>query len=351
MDAPLPEVPLPEAPVAAVLATSPRRSSGRSDVGQPQRGDDALLLNVDPTVIPAYALPIASIPVPPVPLAVQSVAAQDGGGRQAGSSLSNLPPVGVSSAVFEGGSAALQPPDPMVSPPLAEPFEVPVETARRADVELAAKQDLLPALTEASAPPPPQPEVSPLQQPSHRLEAPASVTSDPRGQSSVTAQIAPVMVSMGQVHDGAHRLTLRLNPVELGLVEIRIDRPSDAPAQVRIIVERPETLTLLLRDQTQLERALDQAGLPPDGRSLSMQVGAVTPPAPPVDSPAQLGHAGAGQADTGANFADGSAGSRDGTPRQDRPGFGSHAPDGGRTETGPIPGRPRWLRAGLDITA
>ena len=67
-------------------------------------------------------------------------------------------------------------------------------------------------------------------------------------------------------------MTLRLEPAELGQVQIRIDRPQDAPAQVDISVQRPETLTLLLRDQPQLQRALDQAGVPADGRSLTLHM-------------------------------------------------------------------------------
>jgi flagellar hook-length control protein FliK len=79
---------------------------------------------------------------------------------------------------------------------------------------------------------------------------------------------------MAHAPDGTQRLTLRLDPPELGHVQIRIDRPADAPARVDITVERTETLTLLLRDQPQLQRALDQAGVPPDGRSVTFHVAA-----------------------------------------------------------------------------
>ena len=77
---------------------------------------------------------------------------------------------------------------------------------------------------------------------------------------------------MAHAPDGTQRLTLRLDPPELGHVQIRIDRPPDAPARVEITVEKPETLTLLLRDQPQLQRALDQAGVPPDGRSVTFHI-------------------------------------------------------------------------------
>ena len=77
--------------------------------------------------------------------------------------------------------------------------------------------------------------------------------------------------------DGTQRVTMRLDPPELGRVQVRIDRPTDAPARVEITVEKAETLTLLLRDQTQLQRALDQAGVPAEGRSVTFHVASPEP--------------------------------------------------------------------------
>ena len=81
---------------------------------------------------------------------------------------------------------------------------------------------------------------------------------------------------------------MRLDPPELGRVQVRIDRPTDAPARVEITVEKAETLTLLLRDQPQLQRALDQAGVPAEGRSVTFHI-ASPEPAPrsePAPAPA-----------------------------------------------------------------
>ena len=66
---------------------------------------------------------------------------------------------------------------------------------------------------------------------------------------------------------------IRLAPTELGHVQVRIERPADAPARVVLAVERPDTLMLLMRDQPQLNRALDAAGVPPDGRTLQFALG------------------------------------------------------------------------------
>ena len=106
---------------------------------------------------------------------------------------------------------------------------------------------------------------------------------------SPASQVAPALVSLGHAPDGAQRLTMRLDPPELGQVQMRIDRPPDAPARVEITVEKAETLTLLLRDQPQLQHALDQAGVPPEGRSVTFHV-ASPEPAPRSERATPLRH-------------------------------------------------------------
>ena len=130
-------------------------------------------------------------------------------------------------------------------------------------------------------------------------------------------------------------MTLQLDPPDLGQVQIRIDRPQDAPAQVDITVQRPETLTLLQGDQPQLQRALDQAGIPAEGRNLNLHL------APPEPGGATFGaSAGADPGQGGGNGAGTSSGG------QGRPA------DASESDQDDTPASlPRWLRAGLDITA
>ena len=70
---------------------------------------------------------------------------------------------------------------------------------------------------------------------------------------------------------GDEALTIALDPVELGRVEVSIGQGKEA-GQVRIVAERPETLALLQRDQRDLDRALNQAGLGDMARSLSFSL-------------------------------------------------------------------------------
>jgi flagellar hook-length control protein FliK len=170
-----------------------------------------------------------------------------------------------------------------------------------------------------------------------------AAAASPSHASSPAAQLAPALVQAGHAPDGAQRLTVRLDPPELGHVQVRIDRPAEAAARVEITVEKPETLTLLLRDQPQLQHALDLAGVPAEGRSVTFHIASpqASRNSEPATAPAP-GVAAGGLSDNGSH----------GAPRQ-----GGHsgrqqpsARDGGETEFTPI-GLTGWLRGGLDITA
>ncbi|MFN6250869.1 MAG: flagellar hook-length control protein FliK [Acetobacteraceae bacterium] len=83
-------------------------------------------------------------------------------------------------------------------------------------------------------------------------------------------QLAPVVVSLA-LGRGDEALTIALDPGELGRVEVSIGQGKEA-GQLRIVAERPETLALLQRDQRELDRALNQAGLGDMARSLSFSL-------------------------------------------------------------------------------
>jgi Flagellar hook-length control protein FliK len=178
--------------------------------------------------------------------------------------------------------------------------------------------------------------------------SPSSLPSAPAASHSSTpaspaSQVAPVLVQIGHTPDGATQLTVRLDPPELGHVEVRIERLPDTPARVEITVEKAETLTLLLRDQPQLQHALDQAGVPADGRSVTFHIA----------SPEQAPRSEWTTTPTPGAAAGGLSGdSSHGASRQGgQPGH-QHANTntGDETEAMPI-AMPGWARAGLNITA
>jgi chemotaxis protein MotD len=78
---------------------------------------------------------------------------------------------------------------------------------------------------------------------------------------------APVPVSglameiAASVNSGKTRFEIRLDPAELGRIDVRIDVDRHGQVTSHLTVDRPETLSMLRQDANQLQRALDNAGL------------------------------------------------------------------------------------------
>ncbi len=105
------------------------------------------------------------------------------------------------------------------------------------------------------------------------INRPAAAAAPPP--TSPAEQVGPVLASFAASAaqpNAAQHLTIRLDPAELGHVQVRIERMPDGPARVELVVERPDTLLLLLRDQPELHRALDLAGVPAADRTLQFQL-------------------------------------------------------------------------------
>jgi Meckel syndrome type 1 protein len=84
-----------------------------------------------------------------------------------------------------------------------------------------------------------------------------------------TRQVIPFAVSLALGSDDS--ISLTLDPVELGRVEVAITRGAEAHVSLR--AERPETLALLQRDRVELERALAGTGFGTEGRSPNLSFG------------------------------------------------------------------------------
>jgi chemotaxis protein MotD len=71
---------------------------------------------------------------------------------------------------------------------------------------------------------------------------------------------------------GAKSFEIRLDPAELGRVEIKLTVGADGKADATIVAHRPETLALLLRDSQNLERTLRESGLDVSNSSLNFSL-------------------------------------------------------------------------------
>lgn len=83
-------------------------------------------------------------------------------------------------------------------------------------------------------------------------------------------QVAFEMVR--QVQAGNSRFQIRLDPPELGRIDVKLDMDGNGNVNARMTVERAETLDLMQRDQRALERALAQAGLDSSKTSLEFSL-------------------------------------------------------------------------------
>ena len=176
--------------------------------------------------------------------------------------------------------------------------------------------------------------------PHHASVSPAaasrpSVAGEPPA--SVASQVGPALASfvVSAAHPGGpQNMVIRLDPLELGRVQVRIERSPDGSARVDLVVERPDTLLLLLRDQPHLHRALDLAGVPSVDRTLQFHLTLPDATTPSATAPQSNAEHGPGQ-------------QRPGQPRSNR------SPNSGTVfslddpTTRPLASR----RAGVDITA
>jgi flagellar hook-length control protein FliK len=103
-----------------------------------------------------------------------------------------------------------------------------------------------------------------------QAQQPAAAAATPAAATQLTAAAAtsaPVPVSglameiAASAKSGKTRFEIRLDPAELGRIDVRIDVDRHGQVTSHLTVERPETLSMLRQDANQLQRALDNAGL------------------------------------------------------------------------------------------
>lgn len=86
----------------------------------------------------------------------------------------------------------------------------------------------------------------------------------------VVDQIAVHIAKNGK--DGADSIKVQLKPVELGTIEIKVEMNKDGTASAVVTADNKETLDLLKKDQSSLQKALEQAGVKTDSNSLTFNL-------------------------------------------------------------------------------
>ncbi len=85
-------------------------------------------------------------------------------------------------------------------------------------------------------------------------------------------QMLPIEIGM-QAMRGVKTFQIRLDPAELGRVDVKLEIKDDGEVKANLVVDRVETLAMLKRDASTLQQAFEQAGLrqSPDGLSFQLR--------------------------------------------------------------------------------
>jgi hypothetical protein len=85
-------------------------------------------------------------------------------------------------------------------------------------------------------------------------------------------QMVPIEIGLQALRNGSSTFQIRLDPDELGRVEVKLHIGSDSKVSASLVVDRVDTLHLLQREAKTLERAFEQAGLKANGDDLQFSL-------------------------------------------------------------------------------
>jgi flagellar hook-length control protein FliK len=92
-------------------------------------------------------------------------------------------------------------------------------------------------------------------------QAQPSFTVTAAAQSAAVPLSGLAMEIAASANSGKSRFEIRLDPAELGRIDVRVDVDRNGQVTSHLTVEKPETLSMLRQDAPQLQRALNDAGL------------------------------------------------------------------------------------------
>jgi flagellar hook-length control protein FliK len=75
-----------------------------------------------------------------------------------------------------------------------------------------------------------------------------------------------------QSQNGKNSFQIRLDPAELGRIDVKLEVDKDGNVTTKLMAERPETLDMLKRDAANIERTLQQAGLKTSDNSMQFSL-------------------------------------------------------------------------------
>jgi flagellar hook-length control protein FliK len=196
-------------------------------------------------------------------LAAVSTAATRVFSDQVASSAQALPLHRINDDSKTNPSNASSPPSPnSTTSDAAAPIAPPSAPAATPAASAPVQPHAAPQVTPSNAAPVAGPAVVPAPAPHGATPIAAQLQvlqSDPQDATPNFAALAVTIATKSA--DGAKHFDIRLDPPELGRVDVRLTVDDAGRAQAALAVEKPQTLALLQKDSPQLERALKDAGL------------------------------------------------------------------------------------------
>ena len=122
--------------------------------------------------------------------------------------------------------------------------------------------------SEAPPPAPATPAAAGLGRPA---EPPAPVAAPPPLQPSLPIAALPASIAIKAL-SGSNRIDIRLDPEELGRIDVALEIDRDGHIRASIAAEKPEALQLIVREARALEQAFDQAGFRRDENTLNFSL-------------------------------------------------------------------------------
>ncbi len=102
-------------------------------------------------------------------------------------------------------------------------------------------------------------------QPSVTVRAIMTATAQPGTPAQPQTPARDIAVNMARnLQNGNSKFEIRLDPPELGRIDVKMEMTQDGRVHAHLTVDRPETLDMLQRDSRALEKALADAGLQMD---------------------------------------------------------------------------------------
>lgn len=92
------------------------------------------------------------------------------------------------------------------------------------------------------------------------------------GQSHPATSMVSATLTKAAQNADTQNITLQLDPPDLGRVEIRLEFGANKKVKAHLVVEKPETYLMLQRDISNLEKALQNAGLETSGDSINFEM-------------------------------------------------------------------------------